>query len=153
VGIRRDSARSGRVAGADVSGSVVQTAILSGTAEEEVSRIGSIGRKAGDLCLLRGCRDREQTGLHIAEALLQTDAGLTGPGEADHVLRIDRVGELLGAVIGALPVLGNQRPHLTAGKSEALSVLHLAPDLALTQHVAVALVVVGRGARTQKVGL
>src|SRR5208283_3547596 len=136
---------------------VVESAACTGAREEVVgwhrARGGRGRREAGDLRLLHRQRRGKRAGLDIAPALLDAEGRLTLPAEADQILRIDRVGQLLGAVRCAYTVLGHQRPHLAAGDGEAARGLRLAPDLALPQRVAVALVVVGGGSRTQEVGL
>ena len=88
----------------------------------------------------------------LSNGLLEADAWLTLPAEADVVLSVDRHRQVLGAVVGALLGLGYERPHLSAGDLEAIVGCGLTPDLALTEGVAVALVVVAGGAGGEEVG-
>jgi hypothetical protein len=88
------------------------------------------------------------------KGLLEADAWLTLPAEADVVLSVDCVaGRFSVRYIGTdLCWFGDERPHLSAGYSEASIGGSLTPDLALAKRVAVALVVVAGGAGREEVG-
>src|SRR6185312_6737594 len=91
--------------------------------------------------------------LHVAEDLLNADGGLARPAEADGVLCVDGVGQLLRAVVGAGAGLRNQRPHLAARDGEAAGERRLSPELALPQGIAVGLIAVRRRSGTEEVTL
>ena len=91
----------------------------------------------------------------MLEVLNGAYAVLARPNKARNVIRVDglrsfdvaaQIGEALGALRG-------QRPHLPALDREARVEGGLRPNHALTHYVAVGLVVVGGGSRTEKVSL
>ncbi len=134
-----------------VGGGVVEAAALAGSAEDEVIR--SVGSGELGLALFKGDGDGGGCAEEgVAEFLLDAQAGLASPGEADVVVGVDGVGEDLGAVVGALAVFGDERPHLSASNGEAFGGLGAAPDLALAEGVGVGLVVVRGDAGGEEVG-
>ena len=98
--------------GGDVVGVVgkrtVETRGGTGVADEKVA-VG-VGRRVEILCLL----ERQGSGEAFAEGLLEADARLPHPAEADVVRGIDGHRQDFGAVVSALLGFGYERPHLSA---------------------------------------
>src|SRR5205823_7969426 len=110
-----------RVVGEDVE----ETASDTGVTNEEI--VVCAGRRIDVLRLL----ERQGSGEAVAEGLLEANAWLTRPAEADVVRGVDRHRQVFCAVVGALFGLGDEGPHLSAGKLEASVGCGLTPELAL----------------------
>src|SRR6516225_1757592 len=135
--------------------SVKQTAALAWCVQEKVASNGS-GRSRGDNGRGRRSRvdggdGRESTaadgGLRpfdrhaqiklVAKVLDRAESGLTSPGEAHDVLRVDHLRQVFLAVGFALLVFCGERPHLAAGDVPAILEQSFRIRLALTENVAV----------------
>ena len=95
--------------------------------------------------------DGKPQGKLSAEVFHHAEGVLPGPGEADHILRINLLRERFPAVLDAFLVLGCEGPHLAAGKAPSIFKCGLCINLPLAEHVTIALAVVGSHACTQKI--
>src|SRR6266404_2611908 len=136
---------------------VIQTSPGPGRIHEEVLRSRTRCRRKrrepspADGCLrpFHGNADR----VFATEILDNAEAVPPRVSEAHRVVHVDRHRQNLLAVLDALPGLRSQRPHLPACKLPAVIKCRLSPQLALAEHVAIGLPVVGGRARAEEVRL
>src|SRR5262249_47975638 len=115
---------------------VIQTAARTLGVDEEICRETA----SPDRRLRRFHRETQRE--LAAEILGYAEAVLAGPAEAHGVLRIDGHRQGFGAVVEQLLGLRYQAPHLAAREGPSAFQVRACENLALPQHVAVALTVV-----------
>src|SRR5277367_2016651 len=87
----------------------------------------------------------------LAERLGYTEAILSSPTEPNGIRGVNRHRHCLAAVFHPLFSLGNQAPHLAAGKGPPAVQRSLRPHLPLSERITVALVIIRSDARRQEV--
>ena len=143
-----------RVAGS-VEG-VIQSAASPGRIHEEVLRSARCRRKRREPSPADGCLRSFYGNAHrilATEILDSAESVRPRVSEAHRVVDVDRHRQNLQAIGDALPGFRSQRPHLPAGKLPAVIKCRLSPQLALAEHVAIGLPVVGGRARAEEVRL
>src|SRR5580698_5976131 len=149
----------GRRSRARLTCTVIKTAIGSGSAHQVIVGASKCCTGISGACRRaawsKGLRvfHREAGPEPILEVLDEACAVLTLPNEAHVICRIDGLRQQLRAIDDASPILRGKAPLLTGSKDPAVLRFGLSPKLTLTQHIAVALVVVRGNAGAQPVHL